>query len=70
MVLSSENLVPLFSRNNKKLSKGNSLKILWWVQIVEKYKWKSIAYQENMKVECVVRLSCFICTSFIQQSSW
>lgn len=41
MVIFSENLVPLFYRNNHKLNMGNSLKILWAVQVVKEYKWKS-----------------------------
>lgn len=40
-VIFSENLVPLFYRNKHKLNMGNSLKILWAVQVVKEYKWKS-----------------------------
>jgi len=42
MVMFSENLLPLFCRNKQKRRKDNFFKKLWWVQIIKKYKWKSV----------------------------
>lgn len=63
MVISSENLPPLFCRNCQ-LSTGKSLKCVWAAQILKNIDGDPPnTYQEKMKVECVVCLSCFICAA-------